>query len=455
MHKELRSLENKKILILGYGVEGKSTYKFIRRFFSDKLISVADKDSDINFPYKDNITIITGTEYLDKLKNFDIVFKTPGIPFDLPKIQNAQQKGVIFSSHTELFFKLCEGKIIGVTGTKGKSTTSSMINHILADSGVSVKLIGNIGNSALDYLSKDLGKDNIYVFELSSYQLDRLPYSPYISVFLNFYREHLHYHKTLKKYFGAKENIATHQKESDLFIYNYDFKKIRSLTKRIKSKTISISAGNPNADYLLRNNKIIKNNQIMLEILNNNLLGQHNLLNATVAAIVTLNLGVSKKRIKDSLESFLPLEHRLEKVRTIGNITFYNDSLSTVPEATIAALRSFTGTSKVLIMGGKDRGQDFSEVAKEICSEGNTKSIVVLGETSRSIIKELEKQNYRGEIIVNQNIIEIVKIAFQILKHEKDDNSIVLLSPAAASHDMFKNYKERGDKFKKQVNLLK
>lgn len=409
--------KNKKVLILGFGREGKSTLLILNKYLPNLKVDMADKkDSD---------------KYLNDLTKYDIVIKSPGIPNKLPEIKNAISKGVVFTSQTEIFFDLVEGITVGVTGTKGKSTTTSLIYHILKNANRNAYLVGNLGVPVLDYLDKD-SKDALFCFELSSHQLANLRKSPHIAVFLNIYEEHIDYYEDYKDYFNAKTNIAKYQTEDDYFVFNSDFELINSFKKKLKSKKADI-------------------NSFDLQEVKTKLLGSHNLNNIKVAWLVTKELGIEESKIKSGIESFKPLKDRLELVRSINSIDFVNDTLATIPEATISAIESFVNYDNItLILGGYDRGIDFSNLGKYLSGRINVKNILLIGQTAKHIEENLKE--FKGAIhnLGNINMSEIINVAYKVTKPK----GLVLLSPASTSFDMFKDYKERGDKFKEAVNNL-
>lgn len=413
-----QKFKDKKVLILGFGREGKSTLSILNKYLPSLKVDIADKkDSD---------------SYLDNLTKYDIVIKSPGIPNKLLEIKNAISKGVVFTSQTEIFFDLVEGIIIGVTGTKGKSTTTSLIYHILKNEKKKVFLVGNLGVPVFDYLDSDT-KDAIFCFELSSHQLLNLKKSPHIAAFLNIYEEHLDYYEDYKDYFNAKTNIAKYQTEDDYFVYNSDFELINSFAKELKSKKLDI-------------------NSFDLPEIKTKLLGGHNLNNIKVAWLVTKELGIEEDKIRSGIESFKPLEDRLELVRSLNNIDFVNDTLATIPEATISAVESFSNYENItLILGGFDRGIDFSNLGNNLSNNKNIKNIILIGQTAKLIEGSLKE--FKGVLskLDDVDMFEVVNLAYEVTKPK----GLVLLSPASTSFDMFKDYKDRGNQFKEAVNHLK
>src|SRR3989344_3349341 len=310
-----------KIAILGFGAEGGAALKFMRRSpkYKDAVFTILDKKR--------------GKNYLKHLANFDLIVKSPGIPFSLPEIQKALKLSKKCTSITELFFQNAKGLIIGVTGTKGKGTTSTLIYKILKVAKKDAHIAGNIGKPAVEILRK-LKKNSISVLELSSFQLQNLRRSPRIAAVLDIFPDHLDAHKSFREYVGAKANIAMWQKSGD---------KIFFIGKNPHTRRIAL---------LSRGKKRPVDTHRFVKGLAPKMPGAHNLKNASIAAAVTESLGVSEKIIKKVIKNFPGLEHRLELARTIGPLTSWNDSGGTNPETAAAAIRSFK-EPKNLTAGGK------------------------------------------------------------------------------------------------------
>ena len=460
----LERIEKKKVLILGFGREGLSTYRFLRKHFPEKKLAIADKkrldefEADIIKLVKRDkkLTYHLGEKYLKSIDLYEIVIKTPGIPHKLEEIRKAKNNGVKFTSQTDIFSEICRGRIIGITGTKGKSTTTSLIHHILKAVKINAILLGNIGKPPLDYLYE--GDENtFFIFEMSSHQLMVVNRSPYISVFLNIFPEHLDYYSNYEEYVEAKSNITRFQKNSDFFIYNADFPEIEKVAKETKANKFSFSLRSKveNGCHMDKGRIIfvIKGSkEFSFDVNKIHLLGTHNLNNIMAAIIVTRVSGVDFEDIEKALSSFRPLEGRLETVRVYKSVSFVNDTLATIPEATIAALESFKDKNITLILGGFDRGISYDVLGKDLSKRKNVSKILLIGQTAPRIKKSLEKLRYKGEVydLGLPKMVEIVKLSLKIT----DPNGIVLLSPASTSFDMFKDYKDRGDQFRDAVLKL-
>ena len=393
---KLSELKNKKILILGFGKEGRGTLKFLKRLFPKKKIAVADVKFSKN--------------YLRAVKNYDVIIKSPGIPPKViaPFITKRQK----ITSQTEIFLENYPGKVIGVTGTKGKSTTAFWIYQALKKAGLPVKLAGNIGKPALPFLLTAKPKD-IFIYELSSHQLYGIKKSPHIALLLNVYPEHGDYYRSFGEYAQGKANITRYQTKKDYFVYNSRDKICRKIAKSSKARKIPIQG-----KYYQLNKEAVK--------------------------------AVAKIFKAPMLRKFENLPHRLEFTGEFKKIRFYNDSLSTIPETTIEALDYLGERVKTLILGGFDRGQDFTNLAKRV-KKSKIKSVILFPPSGQRIRRELS--NLRGptslKIFFADNMADAVKICYG----QTAPGKICLLSPASASFGIFKDYRQRGDLFKKWVKL--
>jgi UDP-N-acetylmuramoylalanine--D-glutamate ligase len=431
---KLEELKNKKILIVGRGIEGNAAYKYLRKHLPNSVIDIVDQ--------KD------GNNYLDKQKNYDIAVKSPGVKPELIKIP--------YTTSTNIFLSNAKGKVIGVTGTKGKSTTSTLIYKMLRGSGINAYFGGNIGQSSLDFLDK-LNDQSWTVLEMSSFQLQDLKIGPHIAVMLMIESEHLDYHKTFAAYIDAKRNIFRFQTPSDFAVINRDYLVSHESDIFTKGKVFNISRERKceNGSYVKddivwmskdgRKEKIIDVDKIKL-------LGRHNLENVCAAVCAATIVGVSKASIRKVLSEFSGLEHRLEFVKDINGIRFYNDSLATIPQATIEALESLPET-ETLIAGGHDRGLDYLPLAQYL-SNGQVKTLILFPPTGKRIWEEICKivpEKSRPEKFDVKTMEEAVRIAIAKTLPGK----ICLLSPASASFGIFKDYKDRGEQFKREVLRLK
>ncbi|MFZ2975494.1 MAG: UDP-N-acetylmuramoyl-L-alanine--D-glutamate ligase [Candidatus Moraniibacteriota bacterium] len=392
------------VLLLGFGKEGEITKRYIEKFHPNIEIGIADKSE--------------GKDYLKKQENFDLAVKTPGIP--------KRFMTILYTTATNIFFSQIKNITIGVTGSKGKSTTASLIYSILKEAGKKVRLVGNIGSPMLEALLKPIDEDEIFVIELSSYQLDDIEYSPNISVMLNLFPEHMNYHGDEKKYYEAKSNIIKFQSSEDYFIYNAKDKRIKKLASDSKAK------------------KFPFNNILSFKDVSHSLLGQHNQENIKAAIAVANIFKISQKTIKVALEKFQPLPHRLELVGEFQGIRFYDDAISTTPQSTIAALQAIPNV-KTIMLGGEDRGYDFSQLEKQL-RKYKIENIVLFPDSGKRILKS--KQNFR--VLETKSMEKAVEFAYKYTPK----GSVCLLSTASPSYSLWKNFEEKGELFKEFVRKL-
>ena len=448
----LRYLDDKKILILGFGKEGVSTYKFIRKHFPDKKIYISDKKTtNEEIIKKDiNVNINFGDNYLDNLKDFDIIMKSPGISFVNINIDSFKDK---IKSELELFLEYMDVKTIGVTGSKGKSTTSSLIYEILKKEKKETLLLGNIGIPVFDLID-DITKDTIVVLEMSSHQLEYMNVSPNISILLNIYEEHLDHYKSLKEYAEAKINIGRFQNKDDYFIYNVDNKIIKECINEIEDSNHikyevsfegNISNNNSNKVYI-KDNYIYINEEKSYNINEKrNLIGDHNLNNIMFVLTVSKILNLNMENVKETISNFKGLEHRMEYVGKYDDIIFYNDSIATIPEATINSIKGLKDVD-TLIFGGMDRGISYDEFI-DFLNTGVINNLICMPDTGYKIADKLKCSS-------NIYKVETLEEAVELSKKVTKKNKICLLSPAAASYGFFKNFVEKGNIYKELVKKI-
>lgn len=445
-NKILEKLNNKNIAILGFGKEGKSTYNFIRRY-SNQTLTILDKNDILkNNEYlkeDKNLKIITGDTYLNNLEQYDLIIKAPGIALLDIDLKNIEDK---LTSQLELILEINKNNIIGITGTKGKSTTTSLLYNIIKDQNENTFLLGNIGNPILDYIEK-FNEESILVIEMSSHQLEFVHQSPHIGVILNLYQDHLDHTGTLEKYHNDKMHMFKYQDESDIGIYDGQNEYLINLVNKnnYKSKLYNFKV-NEKADIYVENNKIYYNNEMIYDgNQQRNLIGSHNLKNIMVTLLITKLLNLDIEKATKVVNKFNPLEHRLERVGTYNNITYFNDTIATIPEATINGINGL-GNVDTLIFGGMDRNIDYSKFI-EFLKTSNITNLIGLPETGHKICKILEEKNTNKNIYIVETIDEAVDIADKQTKK----NHICLLSPAASSYNKFKNFEEKGNYYKNVI----
>lgn len=451
----------KNIAIIGIGVSNTPLLDYFYNqqvkvtVFDNKEIenidsSIIGKLEQYNFNY------FFGKDNLKNLKGFDIIFRSPSaMPF-IKEIEEEIQRGAILTTEIEMVLKLTPCKVIGITGTEGKTTTTSIIYEIIKKAGYKCFLGGNIGKPIFTEI-KDMKPEDFVVLEMSSFQLMDMDVSPSISLITNVYPDHLNIHRSYEEYQEAKKNIFYHQKEDGILVLNYDNEITRSFAKQANGKIIYFSSKEKLQDGYIYDSvdgmikycedgirrHIISKNDIKLR-------GIHNYENICAALAITSNITDLETQI-NTLKEFKGVEHRLEFVKELNKIKWYNDSIGTSPASTIAGLNAFD-ENIILLAGGSDKGLDYKKVGETIANKVG--SLILCGPTSLKIEeatkKALEKNKKTLNIYHVDNLQEQVNLANKIAK----EGDIVLLSPASASFDAFKNFSERGNKFKEFVNKI-
>ncbi len=446
--------KNKKILILGFGREGRSTYLFLRKIFPEKIIGISDQDELIradSFLKEDAaLQFHLGQNYLEGIENYDWILKTPGISNII--IEDKVSKSNI-SCQTDIFLQIFGRQTIGISGTKGKSTTSFLCFDILKKYFPNVILGGNMGIPLFDIIPQ-IQKDTIIVCEFSSHQLENIIAGPHISILLNLYQEHLDHYHSYQAYQYAKFNMAKFQTGQDFAIYNEDNEELRTLFQLnpVSAGTFSYSVlhdvqrGCFLDEGFICYRDIEKSEKIFSLQNPRPLKGMHNLQNIMSVINACKLLGVPDPIIRQGVVEFKGLEHRMEYVGTRDGILFYNDSISTIPEATMAAVESLEKVD-TLILGGFNRGIDYNKLANYL-NHSKIRNLVFVGAAGEQILLEMSKEHtVKQKYITENDYTKIVDWCFETTKK----GHICLLSPAASSYDAFKNFEERGRLFKQLV----
>lgn len=444
----LEYLKDKKIVILGFGMEGESSYRFLRKNFPEKQLYIADKKIDLLDNKKDlmedpYVEVSLGENYLNGIEEYDLILKAPGISLkdiDISKFENK------ITSQLELFLEFFDILSIGITGTKGKSTTSSLIYKILVDQKKDAYLLGNIGEPIFNDI-ENFSEKSIAVIELSSHALEYVKRSPNIGIILDIYEEHLDHYKSLEKYIEAKFNVAKYQNESDFLIYNFDNNFMNNYGFNYKENDFAVSiekVPETKNNVFLKDDFIYCNNEKCMSINEEiNLKGMYSINNImfifAVCCILNLNIEETVKSIKE----FKPLEHRLEFVANINGVEYYNNSIATIPESTVEAIKALKCVNTVIV-GGKDRGVNQTEFI-EYLRNCEVENVICLPKTGEYIYEGLESS--KKNIYFTTELEEAVRIAKKVTKK----GTICLLSPAASSYGYFKNFEERGNLFKQYV----
>ncbi len=432
-NKICKSVAGKNVLILGFGREGKSTCNFLKKHAECASITIADSRM---IDGVDGVLLKCGKDYQKDIEKYDIIIKSPGIV-----LENANEKLLSkLTSQTELFFMCYRNQIIGITGTKGKSTTSTLIYHILKSKSDNCILMGNIGIPSFDMLD-NIDENTVIVYELSCHQLEYTKISPKTAVLLNLYPEHLDHYGTYEKYTAAKENIYRYQKNGDLLVCNADI-----LPKAYNGKLMSITMTGKNADITVDGRNIcLGTENVHIGEENTLLVGNHNVFNIAVCYAICREYGVKKEEFLSYLKTYKPLAHRLEYLGEKDGIKYYDDSISTICETTIQALESLKNVGSVII-GGMDRGIDYTPLV-EYMKTADVDNIILIPDTGNRICKMLSHTDVKADVVSADSLKEAVEKAKTITQKGK----VCIMSPAAASYGFFKNFEERGEAFYKYI----
>lgn len=426
----------KKVAVVGYGLEGEAMYTYFTQAGAD--VTIVDDSEETFQPIPEGAKTFLGSDIDRELGQFDIISRTP--PFNPARIPDGPQ----VTSLTKEFFRLCPAPIIGVTGTKGKGTTSTLIAQILEEAGKSVYLVGNIGTPAITILDS-VKPDDIVVSELSSFQLWDVTQSPQVAVVLMIDEDHQNVHHGMDDYVEAKGNIARFQKEGDIVIVHPANELSIKAASCGPNPPLKFMSDNDTAAHIV-DGAIVINSQLVCRVEEVGLIGDHNLENVCAAVTAAWQFTQDIDAVSRAVKNFTGLEHRLELVDNVDGVTYMNDSFSSAPAATMAAVRSFKEPI-ILIAGGADKGSHFTDLAKTIVAS-TVKHVLLIGLTGQAIADELRATGFTDfTVIGNRSMSEIVALASQ--KSEPGD--VVLLSPGCASFDMFENFKDRGAQFKAVV----
>lgn len=436
-----------KVAILGFGSQGKSAYEYWNNGNND--ITVCDASEDISLP--DDVKAALGDGYLAGLAEYDIIVRSPGIhPHDITQA-NPETPDILerVTSVTNEFFKVCPSRnIIGVTGTKGKGTTSSLIAKMLEVAGKKVHLGGNIGIPPLNMLNNPIQSGDWVVLELANFQLIDLKQSPPIAVCLMVEPEHLNWHDGIDEYLDAKRQLFRRQAENDIAIYYAENNYSVSIAQASSANLIPYMAA-PGAEVV--DNHIVIGGQKICATSDIKLLGKHNWQNVCAAVTAVWQVSHDADALKTAISSFVGLPHRLEFVREIDGVRYFNDSFASAPGAAIAAMDAING-NKIMIIGGYDRGLGLDELARSIMiHKEQLRRVVLMGESARKLETELKAHGFSNyDIVVSQQLKDVVERAKSVARQ----GDSIVFSPGFASFDMFKNFEDRGLQFKEVVNSL-
>ena len=447
------NVAGKNITVIGIGISNLPLIKYLVSLGAN--VTACDRRSaeDLGENYTEleklGVKFNLGDGYLNNLSG-DMIFKTPGMRYDVPELLKAKENGSIVTSEMEVFFEVCPSHIIAVTGSDGKTTTTTLIHKMMTDAGYKTWLGGNIGNPLLTDTEK-MKENDWVILELSSFQLHTMRKSPEIAVITNISPNHLDMHKDYKEYIDAKKNIMLYQNEGDTLILNADNQVTADIGKSANG-AVKYFSRNGMADVYLDGNIIKRGIVEILNIKDIKIPGMHNVENY-MAAIAAVSGLVSKEVIVNVAKTFGGVEHRIELVRTLDGVKYYNSSIDSSPNRTINTLRVFPN-KVIMIAGGKDKGIPYDEIGPALAE--HVKVLILIGATSDKIQEALDAEiNKTG----NGKDIEVIRAtsyenAVNTARSKAHDGDVVLLSPASTSFDMFRNFEERGNLFKKIVNEL-
>lgn len=448
-------VKDKKIVIIGAEKTGKALSRVLYSLGAHITLMDQKEGEKINRQKLDNLKIeyYLGGYNKEVLSEADLIILSPGVPPSIEELNTAREKGIKITGEVEVAYNLfpCQ-KIIAVSGTDGKTTTTTLIYEMFKNANASCQLAGNIGFPAIEVLPKT-SPDDYIILEISSFQLETVEkFKPKISVLLNIAEDHLDRHKTLKNYIDCKARIFSNQSKSDWTVLNYDNEITRALSDRTKAEVIFFSQ-----ETILKKGVFVKEGKIVANILGKKeeiiplreikILGKHNIENSLAAISSALLCNLDVGCIAETLRNFPGIAHRQEEVGDTGGIKFINDSKATTPNSAIAALRRFTEPI-ILIAGGREKGADLSSWAQEISHR--VKKLILLGESKEKIAEEVKKKDF-----YNFEFASDMQTAVDIAWKNARRGDVILLSPACSSFDLFNNYEERGDTFKKIVEKIK
>lgn len=449
-------IKGKNVLVLGAAVTGIPTALELYNMGCNVTLNdckpLAQLDEYIHELDNLSVEIITGGHPIELASNCDFIVISPGVPTDIPLVKEAKKIGKEVISEVELAYRMTRTPIAAITGTNGKTTTTALLGEIMKESGRKTFVVGNIGNPIIKEV-KNAAPEDLFVLEVSSFQLETtIHFRPKVCAILNITPDHLNRHKTLENYIDAKTKIFRNQKQEDYTVLNWDDEQTRKLSSLTKSKTLFFSRkdildegayvenGYLTISYKNKKERIIDIKDIFIP-------GEHNLENALAASLMAYCLGVEAHTIQKVLKEFKGVEHRIEYVTEIDGVIYYNDSKGTNPDSSIKAIKTMTRPT-ILIAGGYDKGSDFDEFVSYF--KGKVKALILLGETADKIKESAEKAGF-------YNIYKVSDMEEAVKKGKElaTPGDCVLLSPACASWDMFKNFEERGNVFKDAVRRLR
>jgi len=450
-----------RVLILGYGVEGRSTHRYLVEHARPRFLAVADRRADLALPYPVD-AVIVGDDYLGHLDGFDVIVRSPGISAFAPELLDAAARGAHVTSQTDLLLEARSDTVVGVTGTKGKSTTASLLAAMLARAGRDVRLVGNIGVPPLDELPTAT-RQTIFVTEMSSYQLEDAERSPRFAILLGLASEHLDRHGSFDAYAAAKARIFTAQDASGVLVYDQDAEANRRLVAAAPGHAFGFSIDDAGATSFIRDGEIVSRAgraagaggaeaAAVLHLDEIPLLGAGNRRNVLAATTMALLLDVSAVDIRDAVVGFRGLPHRIELVGVRDGVRYYDDSIATIPEAAINAIDALGTDVATLIAGGYDRGIDFEAFGAYLAGRPHIRTLILFDPSGVRIAGALQAHLAPGD---QREIFHVTTMeeAAALARAHTPPGRICLLSPASASFGTFEDYRDRGRQFRERLGL--
>lgn len=450
----LKDLTKQKIAIIGAGVSNVPLIQKLVSLNCDLTLFDQKEEENLNeemqkLIQKGILKASLGKEYLERLNHFDIIFRSPSFLPNNPYLIKEKSRGAIITSEIEEVIRYAPCKTIGITGSKGKTTTTTIITHILKELGYHVFTGGNIGTPLFNQI-ENMKKEDIVVLELSSFQLMEMPVSPDIAVITNISPDHLDVHGSYEEYINAKKYIFKNQSINNKLVLNHDDEIVKNFSKEAKSQVSFFGNQEIKDGFYLKEDKIYYNEEKVIDTNNLMLKGKHNYLNICAALNATKEFLPDLTKIEDLVKSIKSVPHRLEFVREINGVKWYNDSASTTPDKCLGGLYAFS-EKIVLIAGGSDKNIPYTPLAKPILEK--VSKLVLFGQTKNKIYDAvMEEKKKQGNNTLQIYVLDDLESAIDIANRVATDGEVVLFSPASASFDMFKNAYQRGDIFKKIVN---
>ena len=449
----------RKVAVIGLGVSNLPLLDYLNEVKAQVTVFDERESTQISQDIMNKINLYGykiefGKNCLKNLNGFNIIFRSPSCLPTRPELEDEAKRGAIVTTEIEMLMEMCPCKIVGVTGSDGKTTTTSMISAILKKAGYKTYLGGNIGTPLFTKLP-EITTDDIVVLELSSFQLMNMKVSPDIAVITNITPNHLNIHKDYQEYIDAKKNIFKHQNENGILILNYDNEITRNCEVEAKGKVIFFSGKTKLDNGFIIDDNIVKEceDKVRKHVLDTKeviLRGQHNFQNIATALAATKTL-VDQDVAVEAIKEFKPVEHRIEFIREIDGVKWYNDSASSSPTRTISGINAFD-ENIVLIAGGYDKNLDYEPIAKPILDKVTT--LILIGQTAEKIYDTVKNEEEKSNKKVNIYMCDSLEQTVELAKKFARKGDVVLFSPASASFDMFKNFADRGNKFKNIVNNI-